>query len=649
MVDTPAWAAGLTPYALPQFDRTMATLGGIQPQWQQTYADLIAKAASAGIPLVAVSGNRTPEEQDALYNSGRGVTRARGGQSYHNYGAAVDLVPASVLGAADWSPDDPVWGQLGEIVSQFPQFEWGGAWSHADPSHVQVRGGRGSAGGPGARGEVEQVPTMSAPAMAGLAPAAGGGQMASGLLGAAPAAPLRQGWLGGLLGVEPEEEGGGILNAILNPQNQSDRQGILQMAAAMLQASGPSTAPRSFGSSLGAGLQGYAQGQAFGAKQDERKLTAQARAQMEAMIAALPPEQQALARANPEQFAALLMERQFAGPPAPIHVGNTLVDPTNFQPLYTAPGQPAAPPAAIQEYEYARQQGFGGTFADWQAQSGGASTGPFEGTSVEAQSLNQLIASGAITQEQAAQLGAGKYVTGRDGQVLFLTPSDVVGGPPTVSVAPGTGAPTGDAAGPREVVPPTPVMTGEQANAAMYADRMFGAAEAIKQFGAAGLDAGEQIMSQVPLLGNYAVSGEFQQLQQAQRDFINALLRRESGAVISEGEFENARKQYFPQPGDSPEVLAQKQRNLETALAGMQRAAGVTYVPPGARAGTTPPAAPAAPLPPPTGTGLNTAPATAAPGGYPEPKSAAERDALAPGTVYRAPDGTLRTRGENGG
>ena len=62
-------------------------------------------------------------------------------------------------------------------------------------------------------------------------------------------------------------------------------------------------------------------------------------------------------------------------------------------------------------------------------------------------------------------------------------------------------------------------------------------------------------------------SDKFKQIEQAQRDFINAVLRRESGAVIGEQEFENARLQYFPQPGDTPKVVKQKQKNREMQFA----------------------------------------------------------------------------------
>lgn len=78
----------------------------------------------------------------------------------------------------------------------------------------------------------------------------------------------------------------------------------------------------------------------------------------------------------------------------------------------------------------------------------------------------------------------------------------------------------------------------------------------------------------VPVLGNYAKSADAQKFDQAQRNFINAVLRRESGAVISPEEFDNARKQYFPQPGDGPDVIAQKRKNREDAITGFEIGSG---------------------------------------------------------------------------
>jgi len=78
--------------------------------------------------------------------------------------------------------------------------------------------------------------------------------------------------------------------------------------------------------------------------------------------------------------------------------------------------------------------------------------------------------------------------------------------------------------------------------------------------------------SRAPYIGgviNAVQSADLQSLDQAKRDFINAALRRESGAVIADSEFANAEKQYFPQPGDSEQVIKQKARNRQIAIEGV--------------------------------------------------------------------------------
>jgi hypothetical protein len=75
-------------------------------------------------------------------------------------------------------------------------------------------------------------------------------------------------------------------------------------------------------------------------------------------------------------------------------------------------------------------------------------------------------------------------------------------------------------------------------------------------------------------VANYFLSENDQKVEQAQRNFINAVLRRESGAVISPDEFSNANTQYFDQPNDKPGVLKQKAANRKTAIEGIKRAAG---------------------------------------------------------------------------
>lgn len=111
----------------------------------------------------------------------------------------------------------------------------------------------------------------------------------------------------------------------------------------------------------------------------------------------------------------------------------------------------------------------------------------------------------------------------------------------------------------------------------LYAQRMEAADQIISQFSDAGQSLVQRGLNQVPIFGNFWTSPEFQQFDQAARDFINAVLRRESGAVISDAEFANAKRQYLPQPGDGPEVLAQKAENRRIAIEGIRNAAGPAY------------------------------------------------------------------------
>ncbi|MFV1627941.1 hypothetical protein [Phaeobacter sp. JH203A] len=120
-----------------------------------------------------------------------------------------------------------------------------------------------------------------------------------------------------------------------------------------------------------------------------------------------------------------------------------------------------------------------------------------------------------------------------------------------------------------------PKMNVDQGKNTGFLIRMNDAGRTLDQLENQGLEFLQQNTDAIPLgLGNYMRTEEFQQFDQARRDFINALLRRESGAVISPQEFENAEIQYFPIPGDSPQVIEQKRRNRANAIAGIRAGSG---------------------------------------------------------------------------
>lgn len=130
--------------------------------------------------------------------------------------------------------------------------------------------------------------------------------------------------------------------------------------------------------------------------------------------------------------------------------------------------------------------------------------------------------------------------------------------------------------------------TEGQGKAATFADRMAQSHDIINQneninsgwAGAAGAAVSSALGGRAPAVANAVSSEARQKVEQAQRNFINSVLRRESGAVISDSEFANARQQYFPQPGDTPEVIAQKRQNRESSIQGLFREAGPSYKPP---------------------------------------------------------------------
>ena len=83
---------------------------------------------------------------------------------------------------------------------------------------------------------------------------------------------------------------------------------------------------------------------------------------------------------------------------------------------------------------------------------------------------------------------------------------------------------------------------------------------------------GARYVENTPILGdiaNAAISENDQRVLQAQRQFLNSVLRPESGAVIGDTEFLTGERQYFPRPNDPQELLDQKAAARKTAIEGL--------------------------------------------------------------------------------
>lgn len=168
------------------------------------------------------------------------------------------------------------------------------------------------------------------------------------------------------------------------------------------------------------------------------------------------------------------------------------------------------------------------------------------------------------------QLNQSKVAVGADGLVREIKPAPL-------PQRGGDKQPQSTASAVTEIAPSNPKPTNEQNLNAGYANRLNSANSTFDQLQGDGYEVPglkDRIADNIPLVGNYVTSDNFQKLEQAQREFVTAQLRRESGAAISQGEFESAKKLYFPQPGDSADVIAQKRASRELAVANMAQSSG---------------------------------------------------------------------------
>ena len=159
----------------------------------------------------------------------------------------------------------------------------------------------------------------------------------------------------------------------------------------------------------------------------------------------------------------------------------------------------------------------------------------------------------------AASISKPFEVTGEDGKPVLVRQDKAGNITPVQGYGPKSGA--------------DKPLTDAQSKAALFGSRMESANKVLESLATSGTTTsipGARTGFGVGAGLNVVSSGNQQKLNQAKRDFVNAVLRRESGAVISDAEFDNAEKQYFPQVGEGPEVKAQKLANRQIAIRGVQ-------------------------------------------------------------------------------
>ncbi|QAS51959.1 peptidase [Halobacillus litoralis] len=122
----------------------------LHPEVAQKKDELVARAQEQGIDIIITEGHRTKERQNNLYEQGRSkegsiVTHAKGGESYHNYGLAIDFALKTDDGEVVWDTgrDDngngrSDWMEIVDVAKELG-FDWGGDWENfKDYPHLQM-------------------------------------------------------------------------------------------------------------------------------------------------------------------------------------------------------------------------------------------------------------------------------------------------------------------------------------------------------------------------------------------------------------------------------------------------------------------------------------------------------------------------------
>jgi len=117
----------------------------LYPQFAQLVAKLHVNCLARGSQYYATSGLRSVEDQDKLYAQGRTtpgdiVTNARGGQSYHNFGIAIDFCLDKDVTREGLQPDwnAEAYKVLAEEAVKLG-LEPGYYWKFKDAPHVQLK------------------------------------------------------------------------------------------------------------------------------------------------------------------------------------------------------------------------------------------------------------------------------------------------------------------------------------------------------------------------------------------------------------------------------------------------------------------------------------------------------------------------------
>lgn len=117
-------------------------------------------------------------------------------------------------------------------------------------------------------------------------------------------------------------------------------------------------------------------------------------------------------------------------------------------------------------------------------------------------------------------------------------------------------------------------LTEQQSKDLGFFDRGAGAEIELREREDALVDFMSKSTGNLPLIGNYMKSPEYQQAEVPAREFLAAVLRKDTGAAVTDKEFEMYGAIYLPQPGDDQETMRLKRAARSRALKAIKKGLG---------------------------------------------------------------------------
>lgn len=118
---------------------------------------------------------------------------------------------------------------------------------------------------------------------------------------------------------------------------------------------------------------------------------------------------------------------------------------------------------------------------------------------------------------------------------------------------------------------PSKALTEGQSKDAVYFTRASAALPVVDQLEGSLLSYGEYAADAVPAgLGNYLKSEDYQVAQNAGREFLASILRKDTGAAVTPSEEKLYGDIFLPRPGDKPATIERKRQARAVALAAIE-------------------------------------------------------------------------------